>query len=211
MAPAVGSEVGVNRWPSTHAHPDAWGRPWRGTVLAPEDPRAWAGTLAFPSGAPGRGEVLAHLLRVGWPEGVVPVLWEFGRVYWERAGSLRPYAEDAAAWEAAHAAARGLESAKGGGQCLASARASAASAAATSRRWRPGRRVRGAGRRRTRGGAALEVLRRELTPGARGALAHLLNNALCPVVAEVHLLPEPLPHLRNAVHALENVVKAVLR
>jgi hypothetical protein len=32
---------------------------------------------------------------------------------------------------------------------------------------------------------ALAILRRELTPGARAALAHLLNNGLCSVVIQL--------------------------
>jgi hypothetical protein len=104
MTPRPGTLVGASRWPNAHAHPDAWGRPWRGEVLDVTDPRAWAFTLAFPNRTPGRGEVLSHLLRVGFASEAVPVAWEFGRVYWERAGSLRPYEEDEAAWAGARAA-----------------------------------------------------------------------------------------------------------
>jgi len=73
-APKPGTLVGAGRWPWAGAHYDCWGKPWSGTVLAPDDPRAWHGTLAFPcraeGGMPGSGplpsqeEVREHLLRV---------------------------------------------------------------------------------------------------------------------------------------------------
>lgn len=60
--------------------------------------------------------------------------------------------------------------------------------------------------------AALAILHRDLTPGLRDALAHLLNNALTPVAmgmgfpdAEVSL-----PDLREAVRNLLDVVSRVL-
>jgi hypothetical protein len=101
---AVGTEVGAKRWPGTG------GRPWRGVVLAEDDPRAWTGTLAFPNEdqPPTREEAAAHVAkcRAGgyWSGEKVPVLWDFGdetRAYWERLEHLRPYADDVAAWEAA--------------------------------------------------------------------------------------------------------------
>jgi len=95
-----GLEVGAERWPYAGAHPDCWGRPHRGVVLDQTDPRAWSGSIAFPR-EPGRGEVLEHLIKVGWSEDEVPVAWEFGRVYWERVENLKPYDEDVRAWERA--------------------------------------------------------------------------------------------------------------
>jgi hypothetical protein len=101
-----GTEVGAERWPLRGAHPRAWGRPWKGTVLSPEDPRGWRDTLAFPRGEPDP-TVMSDLVARNPHLGVkyVAVLWEFGKVYWERADALRPCAEDLAAWEAAREAA----------------------------------------------------------------------------------------------------------
>jgi len=42
----VGAEVGAQRWPYHAAHPDCWWRPWKGVVLALDDPRAWSRTIA---------------------------------------------------------------------------------------------------------------------------------------------------------------------
>ncbi len=107
----VGSRVGAGRWPYAACHPDCWGKPWQGLVLAVDDPRAWAGTLAFPGKRPNREAVKAH---VAWcrAQGLLddrqPVLWAFGdrkQVYWESAASLRPYAQDLEAWTAARQAA----------------------------------------------------------------------------------------------------------
>lgn len=113
--PAIGSEVGAGRWPMKAAHPGCWGKPWKGILLAVDDPRAWAGTLAFPSATPDPVAVKAH---VAWcrSQGLlrgdrVSVLWDFGshgfQNHWERTEAVRPYAEDLAAWEAEHTAARG--------------------------------------------------------------------------------------------------------
>lgn len=108
MSPAIGTEVGGRRWPYHAAHPDAWGKPWKGVLLAVDDPRAWADTMAFPGPkAPTKAAVREHLARVP-AIARVPVLWDFGDeslVYWESAASLRPYAEDLAAWRAERAAA----------------------------------------------------------------------------------------------------------
>jgi hypothetical protein len=59
---------------------------------------------------------------------------------------------------------------------------------------------------------ALRVLHRELTPVARGALAHLLNNALCPLVTEVAFLDAEVSvsDLRAGVAHLTAVVRDVL-
>lgn len=105
----VGTRVGAERWPYSAAHPDCWGQPWAGVVLAKDDPRAWADTLAF-RGTPTVEQVREHLARVGGIPSFVPVLWEFGpdgsRCYWEPVASLRTYAEDVAEWKAAKTAAK---------------------------------------------------------------------------------------------------------
>jgi len=105
----VGAVVGARRWPYEGAHPAAWGRPWRGVVLAEDDPRAWANTLAFPRRTPSRDEVRAHieaLQQAGLQlDDRQPVLWEFGAVCWEPVHRLRPYEDDLAEWEAARAEA----------------------------------------------------------------------------------------------------------
>lgn len=105
----VGMEVGAGRWPWHGAHPDCWGKPWKGMVLSPDDPRAWESTIAFPgtSQVPTRGEVLLHLWSVKnmyhWafkehmsPEmwrkeydkpNTFPILWDFDgkrKVFWAR-------------------------------------------------------------------------------------------------------------------------------
>ena len=69
-----------------------------GLVLAADDPRAWAGTMAFPDTSldapPAAEDVTAHLAKhsaLGTPlGGKVPVLWSFGRVYWEALDALAP-------------------------------------------------------------------------------------------------------------------------
>jgi len=61
-----------------------------GKVLALDDPRAWANTLAFPEDRPDRRSVKEHLLRhptVGVTS--VPVLYKFG-VQWDRRDALSP-------------------------------------------------------------------------------------------------------------------------
>lgn len=73
-------------------------QPWlhrdhRGTVIARDDPRAWAGTIAFPGpGAPTQKAVREHLAKLD-AMGVsvmdkIPVAWDFGKVYWESAEAL---------------------------------------------------------------------------------------------------------------------------
>lgn len=104
----IGTKVGAKRWPNHAAHPDCWEKPHAGVVLSPRDPRSWEGTMAFGSRLPTQAEVDAH---VDWIEADVqkreptlPVEWDFwGRkeVYWETVSSLRPYAQDLAAWTAA--------------------------------------------------------------------------------------------------------------
>jgi hypothetical protein len=100
-----GLQVGARRWPYYPGHPDGWGRPWAGVVLAVDSPEAWAGTLAFGSASPDPEAVRAHVARVQAEGGLrshVPVRWDFGyaRVWWERAADLRPYAVDLAEWTA---------------------------------------------------------------------------------------------------------------
>lgn len=99
----VGTKVGAKRWAYSAAHPDCWLKPWAGVVLAKDDPRAWADTLAF-RGTPTQEQVRAHIAAIG-PGGlasVTPVLWDFGphgqKVYWETTAGLRPYADDVAEW-----------------------------------------------------------------------------------------------------------------
>lgn len=63
-----------------------------GVVLAMNDPRAWSGSLAFCTREPTQEAVDAHIAKVqslGMGLGdKVPVLWSFGKVYWERVESL---------------------------------------------------------------------------------------------------------------------------
>lgn len=129
-APAIGTRVGARRWPHEHAHPDCWGRPWEGTVLAVDDPRAWAYTLRFPDRAPTPAEAAAHVAwcrSQGLLDGKVPVLWHFADAFcvrWESVGGehgVRPYADDLARWQQARAAAYAHEA-----RCCRSADAGAA-------------------------------------------------------------------------------------
>lgn len=118
--PPIGSKVGARRWPNYGNHPDGWGRPWSGIVIARHDPRAWIGSIAFSHAeAPSPAEVLSHCLR-HWPtlQDKIPVVWtfrdaygkEYEKVYWEPVGGVWPYAEDLQAWLLAKAEARGLSS-----------------------------------------------------------------------------------------------------
>ena len=103
MSLHVGQEVGAGRWPFSGEHPGNWSTPWKGQVLDPADPKAWANTGAFPTAEPDPEQVRLHLGRIG-DAGRVPVLWDFGGslvVYWQLRSTLRPYAEDYAAWEQA--------------------------------------------------------------------------------------------------------------
>lgn len=102
-----GDRVGAGRWPNSYHHPDTWNQPHQGTLLALDDPRAWAGTLAFSSETPDAAAVRTH---VAWcrSQGLLsdrqPVLWDFGRAYWENTASLRSCEDDWAAWLKARAA-----------------------------------------------------------------------------------------------------------
>jgi hypothetical protein len=105
----VGLEVGAERWPYNHAHPDAWRSPHKGVVLSENDPRAWQDTLTF-DGLPTQAQVDAHLAQLkargDRDDERVPVLWSFGRAYWERRKSLRPFRDDVRAWEKSRQQAR---------------------------------------------------------------------------------------------------------
>ena len=118
--PEVGSKVGAMRWPGYGGHPDGWGRPWSGIVLARTDPRAWAGSIAF-GDKPSPAEVWSHVIK-HWDllRDEVPVLWFFQdaygkpyeKIFWSKFNgkphAARPYAEDLQAWMLARANARGL-------------------------------------------------------------------------------------------------------
>ncbi len=82
----VGFEVGAERWPLSSAHPDCWGKPWRGVVVADPDLEC----------------AQRHCICLDQ----IAVAWEFGKTYWESADRLRPYDEDLSAWVAARRAAR---------------------------------------------------------------------------------------------------------
>ena len=80
--------------------PDTWsggagqGKCWTGKVLDVADPRAWEGTIAFPGRLPTRAQVNAHISNLQKKHGLsvgkndVPVLWEFGKVYWTSRDSI---------------------------------------------------------------------------------------------------------------------------
>ena len=102
----IGSEVGqLDRIPPG-------GEPWKGILLASDDPAAWAGTAAFPKpyGAaadwlPAAEAVKAHVAKCrewGW-DNTVPVQWDFRdhgkKVYWHKPDTLLPYAEVYSAWK----------------------------------------------------------------------------------------------------------------
>lgn len=72
---------------------DTTGHEHMGTVLAKDDPRCWAGSLAFPEPNPDPRAVRAHVRKVlrrgdsvcgvPGPSAQQPVLWDFGRIYWD--------------------------------------------------------------------------------------------------------------------------------
>jgi hypothetical protein len=104
----IGMKVGdLNRIPPG-------GRPWKGELMAQTDPRAWVGSLAFPSvvydGTPPQDKVNAHVAwchSQGLLKDVVPVLWDFGtyrKVWWEPTKDLLPYADVLVQWRANKAA-----------------------------------------------------------------------------------------------------------
>lgn len=113
--PKIGDSVGAHRWPYWAAHPDCWGKPWGGVVIALDDPRAWANTLAFPTPDPDPEKVKAH---VQWCKSQdllkdkCAVLWDFeGKAVptFESYGrnsdyDVRPYANDFRKWKQERAA-----------------------------------------------------------------------------------------------------------
>jgi hypothetical protein len=105
---AVGDRVGAGRVPYKGSHPSCWGTPWAGTLLAQDDPEAWAGTIAFGDGVPEQLRVSMHVrdCREAGILPLVPVRWDFGKVLWERPESLRTVEADVAAFEAEREAAR---------------------------------------------------------------------------------------------------------
>lgn len=69
-----------------------------GTVLSVYEPSAWEDTVAFPGRLPSAADVRAHVqsfMRPGakdpasWPTRCAPVLWDFGKVLWDRVDALR--------------------------------------------------------------------------------------------------------------------------
>lgn len=107
MTVQVGQAVSTDyRWPYSSAHPDCWLRPHRGIVLAPNDPRAWTGTLAFHS-TPTQAEVDAHLANLaerGIPLTGTPVLYPWGMA-WETTEKVEPYMVILRHWQDARKAA----------------------------------------------------------------------------------------------------------
>jgi hypothetical protein len=101
-----GARVGARRWPEPlHSGMP----PWQGTVLSPEDPLAWRGTIL--GERPTAAQVQAHLdwlAEIGAPLAEVPVLWAFDepKVLWEKPESLRPYPVDLHLWRQARALAK---------------------------------------------------------------------------------------------------------
>jgi hypothetical protein len=97
-----GTEVSTTyRWPYDSAHPDCWQQPHRGILLAENDPRAWAGSLAFPPAIgstllalfPTQTAVDAHIAQLaerGIPVTGRPVMYDFG-VMWEITEKTMPY------------------------------------------------------------------------------------------------------------------------
>ena len=67
--------------------------PYRGVVLARDDPRAWADTVAFPVPDPDPVVVrapVARCLERGVLGDRIPVAWSFGITRWEHPQSLVP-------------------------------------------------------------------------------------------------------------------------
>lgn len=67
---------------------DTSGQVHVGTLLATDDPRAWAGSLAFPEAEPEQAAVTRHVEECrAWGGlkvfGARPVLWDFGKVLWD--------------------------------------------------------------------------------------------------------------------------------
>jgi len=105
---APGTLVGARRWPYSHAHPGCWLEPYRGVLLARNDPRAWAFTLFSPNGEPLPDEIDRHVQRClaeGLLADVVPVLWDFREhgqhVHWEQLAGVVPAGVDRDNWQRA--------------------------------------------------------------------------------------------------------------
>lgn len=107
----IGMAVGAGRWSYVGGHPGNWMPPHRGILLAPDDPRAWRGTVLGDN--PTTEQIRAHLAwleteQTRHPAGLRhPVLWEFNpeRAMWESSAAVIPYEEDVRKWEAARALA----------------------------------------------------------------------------------------------------------
>lgn len=95
-----GMWVGAGRWPNSAAHPDQWGKLLGGQVVAADSPAAWAYTPEFPVPNPDGAQVMNHIAAMrkeGKLLDAIPVLWDhdgYRVMRWERASSLRPYADD---------------------------------------------------------------------------------------------------------------------
>jgi hypothetical protein len=96
-----GSWVGAGRWSNSAAHPDQWGRPIGGQVVAADSPAAWANTPEFPVSNPDGAQVMNHITELrkqGKLEGAIPILWDLGNgirvIKWEKVSSLRPYGDE---------------------------------------------------------------------------------------------------------------------
>lgn len=101
-----GTTVGGKLWGNRNAHPSQWSAPFRGTVLAHDEPMAWAYSFEFPTDRPSSAEVKNLVIRYA-KEGVlasrVPVLWDLDThkvVRWERIDKIRLASEDLALWRA---------------------------------------------------------------------------------------------------------------
>ena len=101
-----GTEVSTDyRCPMDSAHPDCWKEPWKGIVLANNDPRAWAGTVAMAyDDNPSQERVDAHLADLAEREieqTSIAVLYDFDgnpAVHWEPADKVKPYADVLREW-----------------------------------------------------------------------------------------------------------------
>ena len=111
----IGMEVGGRRWPYLMSHPDAWLKPWKGVILAQNDPMAWSRCMLFGTRIPEQHEIDKH---VSWchSNGLlsesIPVLWDFGteqKVYWEKITSLSTYEIDCLDWAASRERAYALQ------------------------------------------------------------------------------------------------------
>jgi hypothetical protein len=108
-----GTEVSTEyRWPYDAAHPDCWQEPWKGILLAPNDPRAWQNTVRFPGRLPEQAEVdqhLADLHQRDTPLTAVPVLYDFdgeASVQWETPDKVVPYHQCLLHWRVVRAVKR---------------------------------------------------------------------------------------------------------